>query len=806
MMQRLAVHKAWPNVGALDFRYLLDGPAGHRGFVRSVGGRLEFEDGTRARFIGFNLPARSNTPDHATAERLAERFATLGVNVIRLHAADAPPGQEPGSWTSFADAPLLDYNSGSTRRFHPEGLDRFDYFVAQLKQRGIYLHLDLIVARAFLAGDDLDHPADLPVGLKSFTMVNERLIALQQEYARDLLCHVNPYTGLALIDDPAVMTVQINNEDSVIKGTSELADDPAVRPYRDEVRHRFNDYLLDTYGTREALEHAWTFEGASALADDEDPAAGSVRVVEGSFIQPVNDPTGRWDCFDSPARYADWMAFGIDMNRRFYLRMKEFLTDLGVRVPIATSNLLGGAADVYGHSDADVMENNSYFNHPLLPYQDNTYVVGGLADYVATNPLTMQVSGGPLRTTLLSLGSTAVIAGKPFTLSEWNEYGAAPFHATAAVHTVAYACLNDWDALILYCHHTSESADDQPADEILNLFDAYNDVALISQWGFMAAVFLRGLVAPASVRADLVHTQADLRTLPSRHAMPNTFLSYVLSQRNVFLNEGDAYDGDADVAVTAGFLGGADLAGAKRSVSFAWSPYADAYRRELAPAPTGEPGSDELAAGVHLGERSLVFDDIAAVAGSGDYRRFADAVTTALTRWGVIPEGTGLVDGRIVSATGQLDFDPDSARFTINAPACAYVSGAPGPDVVLGDLVRIRATNERISLSLLALDAATLAEASSMLLTAVGATGMDATTYTPVDVMPGIDFTAVALAGKVAADTLEGAIEVVGDATLLALDCHGHQVAEIPAEPTESGTRFHLAGDIPAVNYHLRLR
>ena len=29
---------------------------------------------------------------------------------------------------------------------------------------------------------------------------------------------MNPYTGLALIDDPAVVTIQINNEDTAIKG------------------------------------------------------------------------------------------------------------------------------------------------------------------------------------------------------------------------------------------------------------------------------------------------------------------------------------------------------------------------------------------------------------------------------------------------------------------------------------------------------------------------------------------------------------------------------------------------------------
>ena len=130
------------------------------------------------------------------------------------------------------------------------------------------------------------------------------------------------------------------------------------------------------------------------------------------------------------------------------------------------------------------------------------------------NPLTMQQGYGAARTSLLSLGATAVVAGKPFVLSEWNEYGAYPFHSTAFVQMAAYACLNDWDGLILYAHHTSEKWDDQPADEILNIFDAYNDPSLICQWGFMAEVFLKGLVAPASATAEIVYT-CLLYTSPS---------------------------------------------------------------------------------------------------------------------------------------------------------------------------------------------------------------------------------------------------------------------------------------------------
>ena len=126
MRKNIRIDPGEANKGSLDFSHLLDAPAGKHGFVQSRNGHLYFEDGTRAKFIGFSISARSNTPDHATAEKIASRFASLGVNFIRMHAADAPIGDEPATWTSCRQAPLLDYESGSSRRFHPEGLDRFD--------------------------------------------------------------------------------------------------------------------------------------------------------------------------------------------------------------------------------------------------------------------------------------------------------------------------------------------------------------------------------------------------------------------------------------------------------------------------------------------------------------------------------------------------------------------------------------------------------------------------------------------------------------------------------------------------------
>ena len=579
MKQHIHIHKAEPNRGILDYSHLLDAPAGKHGFVETRKGHLYFEDGTRARFLGFNVAARSNTPDHETADKMAERFASMGVNIIRLHAADAPVGEEPGSWSSCKEAPLLDYSSGTSRKFNPEGLDRFDYFAAKLKEKG-------------------------PSCMKRYYMYNERMIQLQKEYAKELLCHVNPYTGLALIDDPAVVTIQINNEDTAIKGNMGGDAGEEMKPYREEVQKRFNEFLLMKYYTRERLREAWTYEGCCALGEEEDPVQGTVRGIEGSFYQPVNDPQGQWDAAEGPARYADFMEFGIYMNRKFYQDMKDYIHSLGAKVPIVTSNLIAGAADVYGHTDGDLMENNCYFNHPLLPVQGNTYLVAGPAEYVSANPLTMQKGVGAMATTLLSLGSVAVVNGKPFMLSEWNEYGLHPFHSTAFVQTIAYACLNDWDGLILYNHHTSEKWDDQPADEILNVFDAYNDPAVACQWGFMASVFLKGLVSVAKHCVDVVYTQNDLKSLPMFHSMPTTFFPYITFMRNVFLDGGDSYQGSADVAVNAGFFNGADLSDAKHSIYYAWSEYRDAFRRYKEGNRLKKAAKDtrEICPGVHLGE------------------------------------------------------------------------------------------------------------------------------------------------------------------------------------------------------------
>ncbi len=809
MKQNLRISMTEANQGVLNFSHLLDAPAGKHGFVRVKDGHFVFEDGTRARFLGFNIATRSNTPTHEDAERLAERFASLGVNVIRMHAADAPIGEGVGNWSSCKEAPLLDYEKGTSRFFHPEGLDRFDYFAAKLKEKGIYLHVDLLVARNFPEGDGLDYPGGFPLCTKRYPVYNARLIELQKEYAKAYLCHVNPYTGLAPVDDPAVITVQMTNEESAIKGNPGTEGVEVLKPYRDEVQQRFNEFLLMKYYTRERLKEAWTLDGVCALGEDEDPAKGTVRGIEGNFYQPTNEPMGPWDAPDGPARYADFMEFGTWANRRFYQDMKDYLISLGVKVPIAASNLMAGAADVFGHTDGDVMENNSYFNHPLLPVVNDTYMAFGPTEYVSTNPLTMQTGVGAMATSILSLGSVAVVHGKPFMITEWNEYGLHPFHSTAFVHTIAYACLNDWDGLILYNHHTTETPDLESADEITTIFDAFNDPAVICQWGFMASLFLKGMVSTAKANVDVVFTQNDWKTNPTFGEMPTCFFPYISSMRNVFLDGGSRYEGGADVAVNAGFLNGGDLRDAKHGVYYAWSPYRDAKRRYLDASrlALAARGGRELQQGVHLSEQALVFDNIGEIAHMGDYRELAAILTKAMQDWGVLEEGTGYVDGKLVSDTRELVFDPDHARFTIRNDKCGYFSGAPEKETRLSDKVRVKAANERISMALLPLDSDTLSDAKSFLFTAMGNTGTDAQSFTPgPEMMPGLIFTMIRMDGKLYAETLEGSVFVkANSAKLVVLDPIGNELGEVRGEKRDGGVFFNMLGDLPGLQYHLTI-
>ena len=173
----------------------------------------------------------------------------------------------------------------------------------------------------------------------------------------------------------------------------------------------------------------------------------------------------------------------------------------------------------------------------------------------------------------------------------------------------------------------------------------------------------------------------------------------------------------------------------------------------------------------------------------------------------MIPQDTGLIDGKLISATGEIIFDPEHSRFEICTPSCSYFSGAPKECIALSDQISVIVNNERISLALLPTGDDQLVKAQEYVLTAMSSTGMDETTYNPGPEMMGFPLTSVVFRGKLYVDTLEGEIHVKArDAVLQALSPTGEVITEIAGEKSKEGICFKMTGEIPSVQFCLRIK
>lgn len=94
-------------------------------------------------------------------------------------------------------------------------LDLLDYTIAEADRRGIYGLLSPIVTYDARWPEMKDYPASYGF-MRNFDRgeldSNPKAIAAQQNYLRQLLNHVNPYTGRKLKDEPSILFIEMVNE------------------------------------------------------------------------------------------------------------------------------------------------------------------------------------------------------------------------------------------------------------------------------------------------------------------------------------------------------------------------------------------------------------------------------------------------------------------------------------------------------------------------------------------------------------------------------------------------------------------
>ena len=483
----------FPDSSTIDFRSTLDAPAGRRGFVTlAKDGRFRFGDGTRAKFWGVNVSStRLDVPDKII-ESVCETFARAGINMVRLEAIDN------------RNCLLGKPNASTSRQFDTRYLDRVDKWIAALKSRGIYYYLDLLDFRTFKTDDGVINADALDRGARPYAVFDRFLIDLQKEYAAALLTHRNPYTGLRLVDDPALALVEICNEHGMFLYPEKL--NALVEPYRTDIVNRWNAFLKNRYGTQDKLALSWgTVAGISALRPTENLAAGTMELPNFvyTFVSPADNVA---DTRRAPKRLYDGVLFFTKLQKAWFREMRGFLRSLGLQVPVTavvSNDVIPDTASVA--EECDFTSENWYGDTP-----DANPQFPGSRFYVNKNPLGVDDGSGFAPFTACLRWNN-----KPVVIREWAVIAPNRFRCASVPEALAYAALQDYDAMLLFGYQTNQAPNGTHAD-VINDFAFQADPTVWGLYALAGQAYLRGAISRANSTLTLAYPPERRYQYPNR--------------------------------------------------------------------------------------------------------------------------------------------------------------------------------------------------------------------------------------------------------------------------------------------------
>jgi hypothetical protein len=311
----------------IDMSRLVPAPAGQFGFLKADGKSLRFEKGTApVKFWGCGANAE---PGRYSREQLATRIKYLrkfGVNVVRQHAV-------------FDE---LETNG----KIDPKKLDEYDWWFAELKKAGIYS--DWSVFYHFTIGPndgydpalygELEGKPDRKDTYGIITMSPE-LWSIRNKTVTSLLQHKNPYTGLRYVDDPALVFVEMQNEDSIFfwNPLGWLAEGKKMPKHSKLLRERFAAWVKAKYKTDEALKAAW-----GELREGDSVRATELRIMSPWELEGKG-PRGSFAGLNK--RAGDFIEFLTEMQVALFKSGEKTMRDAGFKgVSMTTAWQVGGAA------------------------------------------------------------------------------------------------------------------------------------------------------------------------------------------------------------------------------------------------------------------------------------------------------------------------------------------------------------------------------------------------------------------------------------------------------------------------------
>ena len=470
----------------VDLSFLLDAPAGEDGFIRIGNGHLAKPDGERFRIWGVNFTAASCFPSKENAPVVAEHLARFGINCVRFHFLDS-------NWA----AGLFVEGREDTRALSPQQLDRFDYFVSELKKRGIYANINLNVGRNYRKGDGVKDYEYLGLA-KVVNYFDEHIQSLHKEYASQLLTHYNPYTKSQYRHEPAVAVVELVNENSIVEAWFSdrlLGKNTEKRPgtwtditawYANQLTQRYNEWLKERLPSTELK----ALHDMAGVKDDE----LIPRLTQNQFAAAPKN------------RFHLEAAFYMELEHNYFQQMYRYLKDeLGVRaLVVGTSDHNHGKTGyplLTSTSQMDVVDGHVYWQHPRYLTDPETK---RRTFSIKNTPMVNE----PFNSTVVQLSRSAV-AGKPYTVSETNHPFPNEYACEGIAILAAYSAFQDWDGIFFYTFEHKN-----PKEWKANMpghFEIRPDPVRMTNLAAGALMFLRGDVRSALTTIPRSYSKEQVR-------------------------------------------------------------------------------------------------------------------------------------------------------------------------------------------------------------------------------------------------------------------------------------------------------
>jgi hypothetical protein len=219
---------------------------------------------------------------------------------------------------------------------------------------------------------------------------------------------------------------------------------------------------------------------------------------------------------ESQQRILDRMMFLAETEKAYFDGMRSYVQkDLGCGALVA-GTVVFGPLGLYAQSDMDYIDAHAYWQHPRFPNKP-----WDAADwFVEQWPMTDHLKGATLSELVAER-----LAGKPYTVSEYNHPAPLDAQAECVPMIASFAARQGWDGVWLYTY--SHSNDNWSREYLNSYFDIDTNPA---KWGFMragAAMFVENRQPVTTSSIGIPVTGAD-------DAMPKAAHLHLQNDRDMF--------------------------------------------------------------------------------------------------------------------------------------------------------------------------------------------------------------------------------------------------------------------------------